>query len=703
MNIIGVDTGGTFTDCVVIDDAGRVCSAKALSTPPDYSDGVIDSLRNVAATMQSSAETLLQQAQLFAHGTTAGLNALCTRTGTAVGLLTTRGHEDAILIGRVQQKVAGLGERERTYAVKMDKPHPLVPRTMIRGITERINWRGDVVVPLNRDEARSAIRAMVEGGARAIAVCFLWSFMNPTHEQEVGRLVREMYPSIFLSSSAELAPLMKEYERTATTVINAYVGPATATYLTTLDQKLCGLGLRSPFFLMQSAGGLLPAREAAAKAVNTLSSGPVGGVMASSLLGGLLGYKDIIATDVGGTSFDVGLVVDGKVPMARAAIYEQYEILAPTVDITSIGAGGGSIAWVEPVTRMLRVGPRSAAAFPGPASYGRGGREPTVTDADVVLGRIDPDYFFGGRMTLSRDLALQAIAEHIARPMDIDVIDAALGIVNIVDARMADLVRRVTIERGYDPREFVLFAYGGSGPTHVGAYGRDLGCRAAVISPYAPVFSAFGIAASDGLRLYLKSEPLRFPVEPGRINHIFDQLQAQASDDLARSRTGAGDVRFARSLDMRFRYQTHELTVPVPGGPLNFEDLEALVTRFEDSYEQAYGKGTGYRQAGIEIATFRLAATLCMPKPALFRYAPGSEDPSAAKKGERMVVFTRHPGSVSTPIYDAERLRTGHQIWGPAIIESPATTTVVHPNQSVRVDEYLNLSLEFHRDGDVPT
>jgi N-methylhydantoinase A len=418
-------------------------------------------------------------------------------------------------------------------------------------------------------------------------------------------------------------------------------------------------------------------------------------VIASALLGGLLGHRNVIATDVGGTSFDVGLGVDGAAPMARAAVYEQYEILAPMVDITSIGAGGGSIAWVEPVTKTLRVGPKSAGASPGPACYARGGREPTVTDADVVLGRIDPQYFFGGRMKLSPELALQAIAERVAEPMGMDVVEAALGIVDIVDAHMADLVRRMTIERGHDPREFVLFAYGGSGPTHVGAYGRDLGCPAAIISPLASVFSAFGIAAADGLRLYLRSEPIRLPVSAERLNRIFEELERKARADLAASTAASAGLRLARSLDMRFRYQTHEIEVPAPDGHLASPHVEALIAHFEDLYEQAYGKGTGYRKAGIEISTFRLAATLHTPKPNLVRHPPAGENPSSARKGERPVVFDKGQGFVPTPIYDGEQLRAGNRVPGPAIIESPATTTVVHPRQRVRVDEYLNLVLEF--------
>jgi N-methylhydantoinase A len=695
MSIIGVDTGGTFTDCVTIDDSGRVTYAKAFSTPADYSDGVIQSLANSAEAASVSTEALLKDARFLAYGTTAGLNTLVTRAGPPVGLITTKGHEDAILIGRVQQKVAGMGERERTYAVKMDKPIPLVPRTMIRGANERVDWRGEVVVALDPEEIRRAARELVDAGAKAIAVCFLWSFVNPAHEKEAGRVIREAHPELFVTLSCEVVPVMKEYERTATTVINAYVGPMMGRYLTALDRKLRAQGLRNPFFIMQSAGGILPAQEAAAKGVNTLSSGPVGGVIASQLLGGLLGHRNVIATDVGGTSFDVGLVVDGRAPMARAAVYDQYEILAPMVDITSIGAGGGSIAWVEPITRTLRVGPKSAGAHPGPACYGRGGTAPTVTDADLVLGRIDPDYFFGGRARLSRELAVQAIEEQIARPMKMDLIDAAMGIVDIVDAHMADLVRRVTIERGYDPRDFVLFAYGGGGPTHVGAYGRDLGAKAAVISPYAPVFSAFGIAASDVLRIYLKSSPLRLPVPAAEINRIFAELEAAARSDLARSHAQAGEATYERAIEMRFHHQTHEIPVPVPTGQLTDADLETLVRDFEQLYEQSFGKGTGYRKAGIEISTFRLAATLAMPKPSLVRRPFAGEDPAAARKGERQAVFDRRNRFVATAIYDAERLQPGNRIAGPAIIESPATNTVVHPGQIARVDEYLNVILEF--------
>src|SRR3954468_14834112 len=539
--VIGVDTGGTFTDCVVLDDAGRVYYDKARSTPDDLAVGVLAAVDNAAAVMGLDRQALLGDTRVFAHGTTAGLNKLFTRTGARTGLIATRGHEDAILIGRVFQKVAGRGEREITDAVHLDKAVPLVPRELIRGVNERVDYKGAVVVELNHDEGAAAIRDLIAAGVDSLAICLLWSFMNPSHEQALARLARELRPDLYLSVSSELVPLLKEYERTATTVVNASLGPTLHDYVLALDARLQADGLRQPFFMMQSMGGVLPAAEASQQAVNTLRSGPVGGVVASIALGEALGHRNIIATDVGGTSFDVGLVVDGEPQLARAPVVEQYHLLVPMVDVVSIGAGGGSIAWIEPHSGLLRVGPHSAGAQPGPVCYGAGGTEPTVADADLVLGRLNPAYFFSGRTRLDVDGARRAIAERIAAPLGLDVVEAARGIVEIVDAHMADLVRKVTIERGYDPRDFVLYAYGGGGPTHVGAYARDLGVRQAVVSPYAAAFSALGIAASDLQRFYVKAEPMVASFATGDPTNVGAASGRGYSTDVAAPST-AGDL-----------------------------------------------------------------------------------------------------------------------------------------------------------------
>ncbi|MBI3079604.1 MAG: hydantoinase/oxoprolinase family protein [Deltaproteobacteria bacterium] len=690
--VLGIDTGGTFTDCVAIDEAGQIVQDKALTTAEDPARGVFQALANVAARLGLEPAGLLRRSSLVGHGTTVGLNQWATRTGARVGLLTTKGHEDAFLIGRIYQKVAGLGEQEVTHAVRLEKADPIVPRTRIVGLTERVDFRGEVLVPLNLQEAEASVDRLVAQGVEALAVCLLWSFMNPRHEQLVKEMVARRHPGLYVSLSSELVPEIKEYERTATTAINAYLGPTLSRYLESLEAELRGLGLGGPLLMMQSSGGVLPVDEAKDRVVFLLSSGPAGGVIGATIMGRLQGWQNIITTDVGGTSFDVGLVVDGESQISRAPVFGQYHVLTPTIDVTSIGAGGGSIAWVEPESGLLRVGPRSAGALPGPACYGRGGTEPTVTDADLLLGRLNPDGFFGGRMRISPELAERAIRERVAEPMGLDVVEAALGIVEIVDAHLADLVRKVTIGRGFDPRDFVLFAYGGMGPVHVGHYGRDLGVRLAVVSPYAPVFSALGIAASDVARWYYRSDPMVAPGDVSRIGRIFAELEERALADL-KGMEAAEKASLHRFVDLMFRKQVHELRVPFPSGVVTAASVEAAIERFQVLYERTYGRGTAYRDAGIEMTTFRVMSIVPAPMPAFARRPVGREDPGRVLKGRRPVCFARD--FIDTPVYDLERLEPGHLLVGPAVAEGPATALVLHPGQRAHVDEYANLLIEF--------
>jgi N-methylhydantoinase A len=685
--IVGVDTGGTFTDCVAISEDGAVTHDKALTTPEDLTRGVLQSVSNAAAVLGLSARELLSQTRVFAHGTTAGVNTLISRTGAKVGLITTKGHEDAILIGRVHQKVEGLSEREIIDVARLEKADPLVPRPRIKGLNERVDYKGAVVAALNIDEARQAVRALLADGVDAIAVSFLWSFMNPAHERAVQAMIREEFPGLFVTISSDLAPVMGEYERTATTVINAHVGPTIERYMLDVEEALRDEGLSGQFLAMQALGGAIPAKEAARRSVNILSSGPVGGAIGSAFLGSQLGFPNVITTDVGGTSFDVGLVVEGQARYAERPVFEKYALLTPMIDVTSIGAGGGSIAWVEPETGLLQVGPRSAGSNPGPVCYGRGGTEPTTSDADLVLGRINPEHFFGGRLRLDVASAERAIRERVAEPLGLSVVEAARGIVAIADAHMADLVRKVSIENGYDPRDFVLFAYGGGGPLHVGAYATDIGVRSVVISPYAPVFSAFGIAGADVVRFYQKSYPAVFPLDPSVVNGIFAELEGQARQE-AGATTGHA-VEFQRQIDLRFRRQTHELRIAVPERKLAAADLDQMVNQFEADYERLFGRGTSYRGAGIEVSTFRVRCTQRLPKPTLRALPLAGADASHARKDTRPVFF----GSdfVETPIYAAESLQPGNVVAGPAVIEGAATTVPVHPGQTVRVDQHLNL------------
>jgi len=688
--IIGIDSGGTFTDCVLIDSQGRVTPDKAFTTPQNLTEGILHAIENTAGSLGLTLQQVLKETDILAVGTTSLINALLTRQGARVGLLTTRGHEDTMVIGRVMAKTDGLSETQKGDIIAWDKPEPLVARALIKGITERVDYKGAEIVALNMTEVETALADLVTLGAESIAVSFLWSFMNPQHELKVKEFISQKYPGLFVTFSSDVSPYLGEYERTTTTIINAYLGPRARQEFTSMSQIFARQGLPYPPFIMQSTGGVVWAEEAANKAVYTLSSGPAGGVMGAANTGKLLGYDNVIATDMGGTSFDVGLILRGEVPLAKNPIYDRYRVLIPTLDVVSIGAGGGSIAHIDPQAKTINVGPQSAGSQPGPVCYDWGGTEPTVTDADVVLGRINPDNFFGGRKRLNKSKAEQAINEKIAAPLQMDTIQAAKGIVDIVDAHMADLIRKATIERGYDPRDFVLLSYGGAGPVHVGAYARELGIKKAIVSPLSPVFSALGIVSSDIVRYYAKSEPLRMPVTADRLNSIFSGLASAARGDLERSRK-TGNISFIRSIDMRFRYQVHQIAVPIPDRELTQADIDEIPNRFVSLYEQVFGTGTAFKAAGMELVTFRLVCRVSLPRPSLKQHDYQGTDPGGALVGQRPVYFESF---VSTPIFDMGKLAAGNIIEGPAVIEGPATVIVVHPGQRAEVDGWLNVVVE---------
>jgi len=686
--IIGVDTGGTFTDCVAIGEDGSVIWDKAHTTPQDHTLGILESIGNTSARLGLSRSQLLSATVALGIGSTVGLNALLARAGAKTGLLTTRGHEDNLFIGRIHQKVAGLGEEEIKDVVHLDKATPLIPRALVCGINERVDYKGAVLAHLDLQEVESAAARLVQQGIESLAVCFLWSFMNSSHERAVRDLVEKRFPGIFVTLSSEVSPLLGEYERTATTAINASLGPIIAHFMGRLLESLRSAGLSGPVLAMHSLGGVIPCEEAGDKAAHIMASGPVGGVMGAMNMGRMLGHKNILVTDVGGTSFDVGLIVDGRPTLNRQPVFEKFTLAVPMIDVISIGAGGGSIAWVDAETRLLQVGPRSAGALPGPACYDQGGNEPTVTDANLVLGRIDAGSFFGGRKKLAYDLARKAIEEKVARPLGMDLLKAAKGILEIVDSHMADLVRRVTVEQGYHPSEFVIYAYGGGGPLHVGSYARDIGVSEVLVSPYAPVFSGFGIAGCNIQRQYTRSRPMTLPAPAAQFNAIFSDLEAAAIRDAVQS---AGELELERFLDMKFRRQVHNVRIPVPSGELRSQEMDALMVNFEEAYERIYGKGTAYRKAGVEVSNFIVTGTTKTYKPKLKEDEWEGEDPERARVGERQVYFEEF---IQTPVFSMELLRPGNRIAGPAIVESPATTLLLHPRQTARVDRSRNLLLQ---------
>src|SRR3989475_1183185 len=473
-HIIGIDTGGTFTDCVVMDADGRIVTAKAASTPDDFSEGVMESLRLAGERLGITTDALLSDTARLALGTTVGTNAMLQRRGARVGLITTKGHRDVIHIMRGVRGVPGLNNVQVLHFPESGKPDPIVPKPLIAEVSERVDCKGQVVVELNEAEAEQAIARLVAKGVEAIAICFLWSFKAPEHERRVKQMVERLAPGVFVCCSADLIPRWGEYERTVATVLNAYLGPVMSRYLDRLESRAQAAGLRYPLQVMQCGGGVIPAAESARRAFLTLDSGQVAGVLASQYLGGIIGAKHIIATDMGGTSFDVGLIWDGQPVASYQSVVHQYEYFVPRIDIRSIGSGGGSIIWIDEASGTMRVGPISAGAQPGPACYGRGGIQPTVTDADLVLGYIDPDNFLGGRLRLDRNRA-RASLEPIATRLGLGLVESAAGAARVVEHQMADLIRKATVQKGYDPRDCVVFAYGGGGPPPPGVYAREPG------------------------------------------------------------------------------------------------------------------------------------------------------------------------------------------------------------------------------------
>ena len=478
--LCGIDIGGTFTDCVVVDEAGQVTTGKAPSTPADFGEGLIAALDIVAGKLGTPLDALCTELAVLAHGTTVGTNAIIQKKGVKVGLITTKGHNDVIHIMRGSRGLSGRDIRLVVHIPESSKPDPIVPKYLIEGVSERVDCFGKVVVELNEEEAEQAIRRLVADGVEALAICFLWSFLAPEHEQRVKAMVERIAPGLFVTCSSELVPKWGEYERTAAVALNAYIGPLVTGYLARMDRRTTDLGYDYPLQITQCAGGTIPVAKAMAAPLLTLDSGPVAGVTGSRYAGGIMGYENVITTDMGGTSFDVGIIHGGEPAFSYRSLVHQYEYYLSKVDIQVIGAGGGSMARIDEATGVFRVGPESAGADPGPVCYGRGGTVPTVTDADLVLGYLDPDNFAGGAIALDREAAAQALAP-MGERLEMGLDETASGIARIVEFQMADLIRKVTIQKGHDPRDFVIFAFGGAGPTHAGVFAQELGVSKVIV------------------------------------------------------------------------------------------------------------------------------------------------------------------------------------------------------------------------------
>ncbi|MBM4299527.1 MAG: hydantoinase/oxoprolinase family protein, partial [Deltaproteobacteria bacterium] len=504
--VVGVDIGGTFTDTVVVDEAGRITIGKALSTPDDFSRGALNSVGDAANNLGlANAHELLRSTRLFFHACTIGDNTLITRAGAKTGLIMTKGFGDSLHIMR--GKVAeGLTENETAHRSALFKPAPFVPRKLVAEVAERIDYKGEELIRVDVAAAEKAIDRLVANGVESIAVCFLWSIVNDAHEKQLAEILKKKYPKLFYTLSSEVAPYIGEYERSATTVFNAYIGPKISSYLQSLQTVLKQQGLRREPLIMQAYGGVLGIDATCKNAVGVIESGPAAGIVGTRFLGEHIGEKNILATDMGGTTFKVSLVRDGVIERDYKPVILRYNILSTKIWVESIGAGGGSIAWIDAETGLLKVGPQGAGASPGPVCYDVGGAEPTVSDADLVLGYLNENYFLGGRMKLNKAKTLAAIGEKIAKPLKMTEVEAASGIYRIANAHMSDLIRKATVEKGHDPRNFVLFAFGGAAPVHASRYAAELGVRQVVIPLTASVHGATGLISSDVVYEYGKSE-----------------------------------------------------------------------------------------------------------------------------------------------------------------------------------------------------
>ena len=684
---VGFDVGGTFTDFVLQAPSGELTTGKRLTTYPDPSAACLAGLDELIGGAGVDWAALSQAV----HGTTLGSNVVIERKAAGVGLLTTRGFRDVLIIGREK--------RYQVYDLQIEKPTPLIRRRVIGEVTERVLADGSVRTPLDEADARRAIRALAARGVTTLAICLLHAYLNPVHERRLAELAAEEAPHLTVTLSHEVSPTFREYERTSTTVVNAYVMTAIREYLRGLQAALGTRGYRGRLFVMQSSGGVATAEAMERYPVRMIESGPAAGALMAGVYGELGGYRDLVAFDMGGTTAKLALIENGR-PLTTTAFELHRVNNAPgsglpmniqAIDLVEIGAGGGSIA--RPRLGVIAVGPESAASTPGPVCYGRGGTEPTVTDANLVLGYLNPHYFAGGALTLHPGDAARAIEAALAVPLGLSLEQAAWGVHAIVNTNMELATRVVSIERGRDPRTLTLVAFGGSGPVHGCRLAQALGIPRVILPAAAGVTAAIGLLAAevrfDVSRTYVRRLDA---LEPARLDAMYAEMAAQATD-VVRDAAVGGDVALARAVDARYVGQGYELTVPVPAGPFDAAALARVRAAFDEIYAARYG----YAQPGepVEVVTWKLSAVGGAPRVALAKAptTPGAR----ADKGRRRAYFPETGGWIDCPIYDRYGLAAGAQIAGPAIVEERESTSVLPPGTLANVDDYANLIVTVER------
>lgn len=684
--MIGVDVGGTFTDFSVFhQDTGELFHYKDSSTPADPSRAIMNGILAILEQEHTSARSV----QYLAHGTTVGTNALIERKGAKVGLITTEGFKDLMEIGN--QK------RPSLYNLKAQKPAPLIPAGCNQTVKERIRYDGQVHTPLDEQGARRAIRELKRMGVQAVAVCTLFSFINPGHEKRIRELIQEEFPQAYVTLSSELTPEFREYSRMSTTVLNSYLGPVMKRYVSNFQNSLHELGVTAEPYITQSNGAIISIRETIDCPIKCAVSGPSAGVVAATYIGRQCGADKIITFDMGGTSADISLIEHYTPSVTNERVVEGYPARIPMINIVTIGAGGGSVARIDN-GGALKVGPESAGAVPGPACYGRSGTRPTVTDANIVLGKLNQRRILGGRMEVHLDRAVQAIEAHVCKEAGLPLEEAANGIITVVNSNMVRAIRSVSVEKGYDAREFTLMAFGGAGPLHACEVAQELGIERVLIPPNPGTLCSLGLLLAD-----IKFDMSRTLILPAqaenleRVNGQFAEMERQGTAALEREGVPVQNRSFEYKIDMRYQRQNFEISVPVPAGKLTPELLEKALTDFHQEHQRAYGYCN--EQAAVQLVSYRVSAVGQIEKPGMSP-RPLCGEPFAGEPSEiRQVMFQRGEGRVPTPVYERGALRPGQRVEGPCILEQMDTTTVIPPEWSARADGYGNLVLDYRKEG----
>ncbi len=688
---VSVDSGGTFTDGVLINERGEVVTTKAHTTPQDLTAGTIEVLSKLASLSGMKLEDLLGRTSTIVHGTTLATNIVVSHSGAKLGTITTRGFRDRMTFLQVAKGELKGEIRVGTadiFSFRMEPPKLLTRRYLMTEVEERVNYKGEVLVPLNEEDVRRAVAYLKKQGVESIAVILLFSHLFPAHERRIGEIIKEDYPGAYVSLSSTVLPVCGEVGRWSTTMFSAYVGPKVIHYVSRIKKLLEDKGFKGELVFMQSNGGAATTDIVCENPAALLISGPAAGPSMGLALAKEHKVENVVSVDMGGTSFDVGVVPEGKINVIQNRVIEGKKYSLPSVDVSAVGAGGGSIAWIDAGGR-LQVGPDSAGASPGPACYGMGGTEPTVTDADLVLGYIDPEYFLGGETKLRKDFAERVIKEKIAGPLNLTVPKAAAAIYDVVNAKMAGAIDVVFSRRGYDPREFILCAAGGAAPVHSARLMEEIGIRHLMIPKVAPVYCAFGMLYADLKHSFTRpfvSETAK--VDLDRINALYGEMEREATDILQREGVAKKEIWIEKTMDLRYYGQVREQNALVPKGIVTPEGFKVTLNRFHEKHRKVIGYSDP--KYPTEIVRLHLQGIARVKPPRLKKISRGGGDARKAMKGTRRAYFSEFEDFVDATVYEGDKLLAGNILKGPCILEEKMTTVVIPPNLKIRVDIYGN-------------